>query len=350
MATTKINNIDFLNSIRTSCSEDYKNRIPTATKTNLSKIGQAITDYPNAKNEFIEVMTNLVGRTIFLAKLYENPFKFFKKGSLEYGKSIEAVFLDLISCKQFNENFGAGNNEASSLIATEKPKNVKVEYYSENFKHKYKISVSNEQLKGALRSENGLNDLMNKIIISPLSSAEYDEFLLVKKAVCKATLKEIEIINYSKLNRKDKSEELTTLIKTLINKYRFMNDGYNIQGVKTFCMPSEIVVLVTPETKAQIDVSLLSSAFNMEKADIEARLVMIDAFTKEDSAKNEIEDIDTLAIVCDESLVQFYETENTSESFRNPDTLTTHTFLHRWGIVSSCGFVNACKIKNKLQA
>ena len=109
----------------------------------------------------------------------------------------------------------------------------------------------------------------------------------------------------------------------------------------TFTNPSEIVIFVTPETKALIDVDLLASAFHIEKAEFEGRLVLIDEFT---TASGE-EDNNTLAIIADENLIQFYDTTNTTETQRNGDQLYTNTFFHKWGIVSSCGFVNALKIQ-----
>ena len=89
-----MDNVTFTNSIRTLASAEYQNRIPTATKSNLLAVASMITDYPAAKNEFINVLTNQVVKTIFMDKLYSNPFKFFKKGSLLYVMSIEMLFVD----------------------------------------------------------------------------------------------------------------------------------------------------------------------------------------------------------------------------------------------------------------
>lgn len=343
MAQNKmLNNAEIMNAIRTTATGDYIARIPQATKDNVKNVANLITEYPTTKNEFVDALTNLVGKQLFLQKLYENPFKFFKKGTLEYGKSIEGVFVDLIQAKSFSENYG--DSQASSLIRTEKPTNIKVEYYSENYKHKYKISISDQQLKGAFRSEYGLSELIQAMLIAPLNSAEFDEFLLVKQCLNNLTIKEHSITGFAALDEEKQAKKLTKDIKTFINKFRFMSDLYNSQGVKTFSKPEDLVVLVTPETKANIDVELLSTAFNMTKADIESRLILIDEFTKEGSGGVET-DTDTLAIICDENLIQMYDTENSSESFRNAETLTTNTFYHRWGILAGCGFVNAIKIK-----
>ena len=155
---------------------------------------------------------------------------------------------------------------------------------------------------------------------------------------------EASITGYTALSENEKAKQLTKVIKTYVGKMKFLSDNYNKGGVHTFSMPNELVILVTPETQAMLDVELLASAFHMDKAEVEGRLVLIDEFQKEASG-NYSEDTDTLAIIMDSNAVQFYESLNVSESFRNPEQLTTNMFFHRWGVAGACEFVNALKIK-----
>lgn len=346
-------NAEILNLIRTTSSEEYQTRIPSATKDNLNEVQDQILNYPNAKNEFISVLTNQVAKTIFFNKLYNNPFKFFKKGTLPYGKSIESIFVDLVKGKGWNENFGTANTEVSSLIGKESWNDtIKVEYYSENFRNKYKITVTEDQLRGAFRNPQGLSELMQMLLQSPLNSAEFDEFLMVKKVISQLTVKETVLTGFDTLDKKSKAEELTETIRATVDDMRFMTDAYNTGGVHTFSKPSDLVILVTPRTKAMLDVQLLAQSFNMDKADVSARVVLIDNFFKPvtDSSSPTEEDTDTLALICDKNLVQFYETQNTSAQFFNPDRLETNIFYHRWGIMAGCSWVNALKIKKEAVA
>lgn len=338
-------NYEIINAIRTSGSAEFNARIPVATKTNLSTVATAILDYPVAKNEFIDTLTNQVAKTIFMSKLYSNPFKFFKKGRLPYGKSIEMIFVDLIKGKSFGENFGS--SAVDSLIGHQPVDNVKAEYITENYRNKYKISISDQQLKGALRDENGLSDLVQRLVQAPLNSAEFDEFLMIKNVLARLTIKEATISGYDALTTEEqKGKVLARTVRTYVNKMRFMSDSYNNQGVKTFSKPEDLVVLVTPETKALLDVEVLASAFNIPYTDMESRMIMIDEFTKASATGGDLEaDTDTLAMLVDTDLIQFWETEDTSESFRNADNLETNLFFHRWGIMAGCSFVNAIKIK-----
>ena len=337
-----MDNVQFLNAIRAVASAEYKGRIPTATQTNIQNIMTTIMDYSATKEEFTNTILNKIVRTKVLNKAYENSLKFFKKEPLPFGKTIEGVFVDLIKAKNFNENFGTGDNEATSLLAKEKAP-VKVEYYSENFKHKYKLSISDEQLKSAFMSADGLSQMTQGLIRSATSSSEYDEYMMIKTLIGASVSKEVEIQGLFKLDENVQAKKITKTVQALVNKFRFMSTEYNKQGVHTHCQPSDCVIITTPDQLANLNVELLATAFNVPYAEMPSRIVVIDSFLKADGS----DDTDTVCIVADMDLVQFRNTLDTWETFRNPDGLMTNMFHHVWGSACGCGFVNAVKIKNK---
>ena len=337
-----MDNIQFLNAIRAVSSAEYKERIPTATQTNIQNIMTTIMEYSTTKEEFTNTILNKIVKTKVLNKAYENSLKFFKKEPLPFGKTIEGVFVDLIKAKNFNENFGTGNNEATSLLAKETP-TVKVEYYSENFKHKYKLSISDEQLKSAFMSADGLSQMTQGLIRSATSSSEYDEYMMIKTLIGASVEKSVEIQGLFKLDENAQAKKITKTVQALVNKFRFMSTEYNKQGVHTHCLPSECVIITTPDQLANLNVELLATAFNVPYAEMPSRIVVIDSFLD----KQGNDDADTVCIVADMDLVQFRNTLDTWETFRNPDGLMTNMFHHVWGSACGCGFVNAVKIKNK---
>ena len=336
-----MDNIQFLNAIRAVSSADYKERIPQATQTNIQSIMTTIMSYSTTKEEFTNTILNKIVKTKVLNKAYENSLKFFKKEPLPFGKTIEGVFVDLIKAKNFNENFGTGNNEATSLLGKETP-TVKVEYYSENFKHKYKLSISDEQLKSAFMSADGLSQMTQGLIRSATSSSEYDEYMMIKTLIGASVGKEVTIQGLFALDENAQAKKVTKTVQALVNKFRFMSTEYNKQGVHTHCLPSDCVIITTPDQLANLNVELLATAFNVPYAEMPSRIVVIDSFLKADGS----DDTDTVCIVADMDLVQFRNTLDTWETFRNPDGLMTNMFHHVWGSACGCGFVNAVKIKN----
>lgn len=324
-------NIDIINSLRVLGSSEFQERLPQATQQNITSVYETITQYPTVRNEFINVLTNQVVKTLFFSKIFENKLKLFHKGFLEVGESIESIFVDIIKSKSFDENFGTENTNIGSLVSKEGVTNVKVEYYTKDFKHKYKVSISDERLKSAFRSKNGLQTLVNQLLQAQLNSAEYDEYLIMKSLINKAKYKKIQCVApVDDVTTK----QFTKIVKTVIGKMGFLRKDFNNQGVMTFSKPSDLVILTTPDVQAQIDVELLSSAFNMSKAEVQSRIVLVDEF----------EDSKRIALIVDKDFIQFYDKLNESEPFRNADGLYTNLFLHKWGLVAQCNFVNAVEL------
>lgn len=343
-----LDNVTFTKALTSASSQEFKDRIGDVTKENMHKIGDIISQYPTAKNEFVNVLTNQVAKQRFFSKAYENPYKLFKKGMLPYGKSIESIFVDIVKGKDRTRQTNA-TNLASDLLRRVDP-NVKVEYYTENKQLQYQATISDEELKGAFRVENGLSEMTSRILQSPLNSAEYDDFLLVKHALAHVKGAEVKLgkTSYNALTLQQKAQSLVTAIKSYILKMGFLSNHYNGQGVMTYSKPQDLVCFVPTDLLAVMDVQLLAQAFNVSYDQINLHVLPIDYFesctTAGDGATYEYaEDLETQCIICDKEAIQVWETLNSSETFRNPQALYTNVFFNRWGIVASCNFVNCIR-------
>ena len=348
-----LDNVTFASMVSKLASQEYKERVPVATQENIGNIEEIISTYPTTKNEFISVLTNQVAKQLFFSKAYENPYKLFNRGMLPFGKSIESIFVDIIKGKQRTHETNT-TNLATDLLAREEP-NVKVEYYSENFTHQYKTTITDEELKGAFRAENGLSSMTGRILQAPLTSIEYDmqEMVLHALPELKGGKATINITAYTAMTEEEKAKILVKTIKSQVIKMGFLNNEHNGQGVMTFSKPQDLVVFLDPDMMANIDVELLAQAFNISKAEVPLHVLPVPKFTKrtvtssEDGGKATVtyaEDTDCLAIICDKDAIQIYETLNSSESFRNPQGIYTNIFFNRWGIMSACNFANVCRI------
>ena len=344
-------NVDITNLVASMGSTDLHDRIGTATEQTIGNIGASILNYAVVKNEFLNVLVNKICGQIFINKVYTNPLSFFEKEPVPYGSTLEAVFSDLIVAKNFNENFG--NSDVASLISDAKP-TVKSEYYSKNFAKKYKISISDQQLRTAFLNPNGLQNLINQVLTVPTNSRNFDDFQLMKGLLATATTKEVVLdAKYVATTTTDseKAKILTKKTRAIVDRFGMMSKVFNNQGVYTFTNSQNIVIITTPEVSANLDVELLATAFNMEKAEMGRRIVKIDSFQKYNATTKAYEaDPKVELMVVDEDYIQFRRTLQISESFRNPDHLTTNVFTHNQGIAAICGFVNAVKILNSARA
>lgn len=329
-----IDNVTFLNGIAKELSAEYNDRIPSATKENVADIGEILSQYPTTKNEFISALTNLVAKTVIQNRVYQTRYKFLHKGKLPYGTTIEMIVADIVKGKDFTENFGSANTDVGSLIGKE-THDVKVQYIERNIRLKYKLTVSDIQLQGAFRSEDGLSRLVQALVTTVINGMEFDEEILINKA-----LNGVEggatssVVGYDAMDDNAKAKALTKVIKVNVAKMEFLSNKYNGCGVHTFCKPEDLVIFVTPETQANIDVELLASSFHMDKAQINERMVLVPSFENEKQ----------LALIMDKNCIQLYENYNTSGNFVNADGLYTNIFYHRALTLGICNQFNAMTI------
>ena len=343
-----IDNVTFVKALSSAASQEFKDRIGSTTQTNIKKIGETITTYPTLKNEFVNVLTNQVSKQLFFNKVWENPYKMFNRGQLPYGKSIESIFIDIVKGKDRTRQTNA-NNLASDLLTRQVP-NLKVEYYSENFQQQYPTTISDEELKGAFRTANGLSELTARILQAPLTGAEFDQFLMIKHALANLKTAQVKIgkTAYTGLTAKEKANLITTTVKAYVKKLKFLSNNYNAQGVMTFSRPTDLYLFVPADISAFLDVEQLANAFNISKVELPTRVLDIDDFQKvntgnDAASKPYVEDTDALFYLIDKDAIQLYETLNESESFRNPQAKYTNIWFDRWGIIASCHFANAIK-------
>ena len=66
---------------------------------------------------------------------------------------------------------------------------------------------------------------------------------------------------------------------------RFMSPYYNIAHINTFSDPAEQYILLDTQFDADMDVDVLATAFNLDKAEFIGRRVLIDGFGNLDSAR-----------------------------------------------------------------
>ena len=343
-----IDNVTFVKALSSATSQEFKDRIGSTTQANIKKVGETITTYPTLKNEFVNVLTNQVSKQLFFNKVWENPYKMFNRGQLPYGKSIESIFIDIVKGKDRTRQTNV-NNLASDLLTRQVP-NLKVEYYSENFQQQYPTTISDEELKGAFRTANGLSELTARILQAPLTGAEFDQFLMIKHALANLKTAQVKIgkTAYTGLTAKEKANLITTTVKAYVKKLKFLSNNYNAQGVMTFSRPTDLYLFVPADISAFLDVEQLATAFNISKVELPTRVLDIDNLQKvntgNDASTNPyVEDTDALFYLIDKDAIQLYETLNESESFRNPQAKYTNIWFDRWGIIASCHFANAIK-------
>ena len=266
--------VDVLNAIRNSATAQYKNYVPVATNDaeSIREIGAIIMDMPQLQNEFLSALVNRIGRVLITSKMYDNPWAMFKKGMLEFGETIEEIFVNIAKPFQFDPSVAETN-----LFKREIP-DVRSAFHIMNYQKYYKTTIQNDQLRQAFLSWEGITDLIAKIVDAMYTGANYDEFQTMKymlaKNILNGRLTPVTIPAVSSANMKD----IVSTIKGTSNKLEFLSDEYNVAGVKTHTKKADQYLLINSEFDAVMDVEVLASAFNMDKAQFAGHRVLVDGF------------------------------------------------------------------------
>lgn len=273
--------VDVLNAIRNNATTNYQNYVPIATADpeSVREIGTIIMDYPQLQNEFLSALVNRIGRVLITSKMYDNPWSMFKKGMLEFGETIEEIFVNIAKPFQFDPSV------AESKVFKREIPDVRAAFHIMNYQKYYKSTIQNDQLRQAFLSWEGITDLIAKIVDAMYTGANYDEFQTMKYMLAKHILNgHLYPITIPAVNA-DNMKAITSVIKGVSNNYEFMSSKYNIAGVQTFSKKEEQFLLIDSKFDASMDVEVLASAFNMEKAEFMGRRVLIDSFGSLDIAR-----------------------------------------------------------------
>lgn len=324
--TLAASSVDILNAIRNSASQTYQDRVPVATQNNIKEVGNPIITFEAIQNEFLHALVNRIGRVLITSKSYENPLKRFKKGILEYGETVEEIFINIARAHEFDPN--VAENE---VFKREIP-DVNAAFHRLNVKNFYKTTISNEQLRQAFLSTEGVSDLIARIVDSLYTGSEFDEFLIMKKMLADGINNgEFYAITVPEPTA-DKAHEIVTTIKGISNKLEFMSNIYNPMGVVTHSKKRNQILIVDAAFDAVIDVNVLASAFNMDKAEFMGQRILIDDFS---------DTTGVVAAIVDESWFMVFDNFIGFTENYNGQGLYWNYFYHVWKTYSKSPFANA---------
>lgn len=281
IVTLTNSSVEVLNVIRNNASQNYRDYVPIATPDadSIREIGAIIMDYPQLQNEFLSALVNRIGRVLITSKMYDNPLQMFKKGMLEFGETIEEVFVNLAKPFQFDPE------DAESTVFKREMPDVKSAFHIMNYQKYYKTTIQNDQLRQAFLSWDGITDLIAKIVDAMYTGANYDEFITMKYLLAKHILNgrmyPVTVPAVTSANMK----EIVSTIKGVSNNFEFLTNKYNVSGVYNKSDKRDQYMLINSNFDATMDVEVLASAFNMDKAEFSGRRVLVDSFGSLDNAR-----------------------------------------------------------------
>lgn len=310
-------------------TNDYQQRVPDPTQSSVSQTMKCLFSPMNGNlyNQFIDSYVGLIGQQRVNQSIWENPLTPFKGASLQYGSTIQESAPKWIRAHAYDD-------AAEDLLRMERP-DFAVWYHSINRQDKYPISIVKPEIQQAFRDEYGLNRVINSIMNTPINSDNYDEYLLMLNLIAEYEHRWGFFKHNLSAFPTDEAtgKELLTALRTYAELLKFPSTLYNAAdlNVPVFAKPNELVLLISASASASVDVNTLSGVFQLDKAEIQYRKIVVP----------ELPIPNAVALLTTDSFFVCNDIVYETGSFYDPNTLSTKYILHHWEIVSASPFVPA---------
>lgn len=351
VSTLNASTMDILNVIRQNASYEYQQNVPEVTKaSDIPRVGEVIYGTPAFANQFINALVNRIAIVRMQSATFNNPYRALKKGYIEFGETVEDIFVSIAKGVDFDPEKGKSREFKRTFP------DVRSAFHTMNWRVMYPVTIQDEDLKQAFFSLEGVQNLIAKIVDAVYTGAEYDEFLLFKYLMIKA-------ISHGKMKPESIGDgtdlkESAVAFRGISNLLQFISSDYSEAGVKTNTPKDRQIIFMDAKFNAQFDVNVLASAFNMDKADFMGRLFLIDNWTSFDNERFDVirENSDGIeevtagelallanvkAVIVDENWFQIYDNNNKFTEKYVASGMYWNYFYHTWKTVSSSPFANA---------
>lgn len=325
-------NSTILSKVWLSATNDFQQRIPDPTQHGIDATIDALFDPMNRNyfNQFIDVLVMRIGDTFVHQQSFRNPLAVFKKSRMRYGSTIQEIIPKWIRAHSYVD-------DAEDVFKLARP-DVAQWFHSQNRRDRYDISINRDELRSAFTEEGGLNRLVAAILEVPMNSDEYDEFQIMKQLIAVYEEKwgffKVQIAALGANSTDAQAKKALKLFRSYGKKLKYPSTLYNsgqLTDVPVFARPNELVLITTPDVMSAIDVDALATLFNLEKGDVQQRIVEIDEFPIAGAQ----------ALLTTDDFFMCKDTEYETTSIYNPKTLGQNYFLHHWGVYSVSPFVPA---------
>lgn len=269
-------NSDILSRAWLSGSNMFQQRIPNPSISSYAEVVNSLFAPMNNDlfNEFSGLLNGLIG-TYVESKLFENPLAVLKKPATQWGNSERHVAIKYLQAH-------AGRFDDETLLKCEKPEFVEW-FYSVTEPRRYEFSWSRQELARAFSADGyGYDDLLAGTISQMLSSANYDEMMIMLQMFAEAD-KRIDggLYRYNLSaapTTESTGKELLKGIRTVAGQMKFPTMMYNHIDVPVHENGDTLIVWLTPEVAANISVETLAYVFNMSESEIQYRTIIIPEF------------------------------------------------------------------------
>lgn len=324
----------------------YHQYVPVVTdSTTIGEFGAPIIDSQNLNvlNDFIGLLKKVVYTAVY-NKTFNNPLAQLEGENMPLGQFIEDVYVNPAQARGFNVNDFAG------LLQKYEAKYA-VQYLSVNSDLQYCVTITREKVRNAFTSWDQLEGLISGMVNSLYNGAYIQRYNATKGLVTAAYTG--NNVNYQVITNPTDEQTAKAMIMAMraaYSKFQIPSTKFNawnkVKGgelaLKTWTSPEDVVVLISADVEALVDVEVLAAAFNMSKADFLGRVIVVDDFSQYNEDGSVAVDGSAIkAMICDRAWFKIKTQDFAMDEFYNANNRTWQYYLNDVRMVNYSLFANA---------
>lgn len=278
-----------LNHIRETASSAYQDYIPLATANNIQDVGMAVLNAPQPiRNEFMSNLINKIGLTLVDYPVVNNHLSFLRKGKLEYGQTIEDIYVGLATAEPYIT--GMADEDYPDPFKIHKLVHESA-FYHTILSRQYPLTRHLTDLKKAFHGATSMEQFIGGMMNAITSREAYDDYRMTvalmarqieeasQSANHKGRVKLITLFN----STVDQAEQVTAencfesqkflqffsnQLKKWAKRLRYLRKDLNLAGVDNVLPAQKQRIMMIGDILTDFETQLLAWAFNQDKLDI----------------------------------------------------------------------------------
>ena len=344
-----------LNAIRemsVSGSSIYHQYIPIIDEnTSIATLAEPILSVPAVANEFMSMLVNRIVYTQFETKLYNNPLRVLEGDRIPLGYAGQEIFTNPAKGRKYNVNDFAG-------LLQRYEADTKVQYLTVNSDLQYPVTVSRHALKKAFTSWADLDRFIDQLSNSLYNGAYIGEFAQTKNLVASAyAYGGVRVQTVSAVADDATAKAFVKKCRNLFLDFQVPSTSFNawaqVDGsgdpITTWSNPEDIVIIMRNSVRTEIDVDVLASAFNIDKATLMGNIITVDNFdVYDDEGVKRFDGSAIQGIIADKAWFKIKTQDMYLDEFYNANNRTWQYYLNVTKMYQYSLFANAVVLATSL--
>lgn len=340
-----VTSLNALREMSVNGSSIYHQYIPVIDEnTSISTIAEPVLTVPAVANDFMSMLVNRIVYTQFETKYFRNPLQILEGDRIPLGYAGQEIYVNPAKGRKYNVNDFAG-------LLQKYEADVKVQYMTLNSDLQYPVTVTRHDLKKAFTSWESLDRFIDQLSNSLYNGAYIGEYRYTKNLIGSAySYGGVQVETVSAITDETSAKAFVKKVRNLFLNFQTPATSYNAWAkvggegnpITTWSNPEDIVVILRNDVRTEIDVDVLASAFNMDKATLMGNILTVDNFDIiDDEGVKRFDGSNILGMIADKSWFKIKRQDMYLDEFYNANNRTWQYYLNITKMYQYSLFANA---------